>query len=650
MYFRTLLILFLSFISLDCCLANSKDDELKKFERDAWNLRTDLVHNHTYELSNLKKADSLYNKSVEMNSILGKLYALQIRTYALVGNGKTEEFLKTVDEFAKLALDNKKYDEYFDASSAKTQYLMGINDYSKALFQAKDMVEVAEKVNSQNGIYESNLLLGQIYKYRGSWQISVKHLNKSLEAVKKMQEQDSIPYCLIYRELSECYSVGEKHDLAIEYAQKAKEWAPFDVYKYFSEWSYLAALYNSKDMKRFLKAYSKSPLNTPNLSDILPEEMGPSLLVMVHVARGEFDEALKLQAKDNGSDRYSAMAALYYHMGNYKKAYEYIVLQQTRNDSIETVMQQDDLSEMEARLGNAILQNETRMAKLKQRQILIISVVTLLIFVIFTMFYLLRRRSKHNAELSKINAAIERKNEELVRAQAITQEALLKAEQANDMRSRFIDNMMHEIRTPLNAISGFTQVLTDPDMPLDEETTLEMRNIIMNNTENLTTMLNQIIHLSSFDSESEKIKFEETMLSTIVSEVVSQCKNIQKGVELVVKTSESVILTDKNLLEEALLILLHNSAKFTSQGTITIEAVKHESEAIISVTDTGIGIESGKEEKIFERFFKIDEFVPGTGLGLSLCRSIITALGGKVFVDTTHQEAGSRFVIILPLT
>lgn len=648
---RTVLIILLTYLSQSATADNGKD-KLKEFETAAWQLRSDLIHNHTYELANIKKADSLYKKSVEMSSIYGKLYALQIRTYALAGNDRTEEFLKTVNEYIKLALDNKLYNEYFDAASAKTQYLIGLHEYTKSLFEAKDMVATAEKVHNLNGIYESNLLLGQIHKYRNSWLMADKHLRKSLDAVRKVGKNDSIPYCLIYREMSECHSGMGKHAQAIEYARKAKQWANYDIYRYFSEWTYFIALYNNGDMKLFRDEYQKSPLRQRETMEMLPEEMRQSLDIMVNVANGNYDQARRLQkllSQDKDNSNYDMLAGIYYHEGNYKKAYEHLLLQQLRTDSIENLLQQDELSEMEARLGTATLRMENREAKLRQRQILMASIGALLVFIICTILYMLRRRHKQAKALAEINKAIEQKNIELTEAQAITEQALIKAEQANAMRSHFIENMMHEIRTPLNAISGFTQLLTDPNIPIEGDMATEMREIIMTNTDNLTTMLNQIIQLSSFDSGSEKINIEETSLEAIVRKAVDQYgSSVQEGVELIVQTEEATITTDCNLAAQALGVLIHNAGKYTAEGSITIESVASNQDIRISVTDTGIGVEDEKAEKIFERFYKVDEFIPGTGLGLSLCRAIITTLGGTVFLDKTNTTSGCRFIISLP--
>lgn len=645
----TMLLLCLSNVAA-VAAKDHRDPKLKQFEDDAYKLRSDLLHNHTYDLANIKKADSLYKKSVEMKSIHGQLYALQIRTYAYAGNDKSKEFFKTVNEYIRMALDNELYDEYFDAASAKTQYLIGLEEYTKGLFEAKDMVATAEKVHNLNGIYESNLLLGQIHKYRSSWLTATHHLRKSLDAIKKTGANDSIPYCLIYREMSECYSGANNPEKALEYALLAKQWASYEVYRNFAEWTYLSAIYNSWDMQRFKKAYENSPLRSKKVQESLPEDMAVNLRIMVSVANGNYDEARRLHStRYSKRENASTLSSIYYIEGNYKKAFECLVQHQTVTDSVENLLQQDELNEMEARLGTATLRIEAEEAKSHQRQILMASVTVLMVFIICTMIYLLRKRHRQNMALYQVNRAIEMKNNQLTAAQAETKAALVKAENANAMRSRFIENMMHEIRTPLNAISGFTQVLANPDIPVEGEMATEMRNIIMSNTESLATMLDQIIHLSAFDSGSETVTKAETTLSTIVADAVEQTSNTRDDIKLSVNAVEATIMTDGRFVAEALSVLIHNAFKYTSEGSITVEASVMDANAYFSVTDTGIGIEEDKAEKIFERFYKVDEFVPGTGLGLSLCRAIVTTLGGTVVMDTTHAAPGCRFIIILPL-
>lgn len=631
-----------------------KTQEQIDFENKAYNIRTDLVHNHTYDKENIAIADTLYAESKRVKSEIGKLYALQIKYYALAGNNRAKDFEKTVNEFMDIALENKYYEEYFDAASAKTQFLMGQGEYTKCMFIAKEMLKTAEDVRNVNGVYESNMLLGQIYKFRGAWLIAENYFDKSLAAVAKMEDQDSIPYSLLYREISECNIGANNHSKAIEYAIKAKSWANFDIYRIYCEWTYLAALYNSGNLDYFRKEYAKSIIRKAEYSAMLTPEMLSQIEIMALVSQGNYVEAKKKTLELEGSNKkYGLLTNIYYYEGNYKAAYEYLQKSISQSDSVEMALLQSELTEMDARLGNATLRYEAEEAKSHQRLILGVSAVVVFVFIITTLLINLNRRRRQNKKLQDAYLAIEHKNAQLLEANETTEKALEAAEQANAMRIRFIENMTHEIRTPLNAISGFTQVLTSADMNLQSEEAQEMRDIIMRNTNNLTQMLDNIIAISSYDTSTVDLKIKEVTVQSIIDKAIQDTPHSfsTKEVTFQVDKSEAcnaVISTDINLASKALSRLLTNAFKYTKQGSVTVSAEKVGNGASIIVTDTGIGVTDDKAEKIFERFYKVDEFVPGTGLGLSLCRAAVTTLGGTVKLDTNYKEGGCRFVITLP--
>lgn len=639
----------------DVWAGNKKSKEQEDFENKAYSIRTDLVHNHTYDKKNIAIADSLYAQSVKMGSEIGKLYALQIKYYALAGNDMAKEFEKTVNEFMDIALENKYYEEYFDAASAKTQYLMGHGEYTKCMFMAKEMMKTAEEVKSVNGLYESNMLLGQIYKFRGAWLIAENYFDKSLAAVAKMDVQDSIPYSLLYRELSECNTGANNHSKAIEYALKAKNWANYDVYRIYCEWTYLAAIYNSGNLDYFRKEYARSIARKKEYSDMLAPEMIAQLDVMVLVSQGKYAEARKRTKELEGSNKkYDMLTYLYYYEGNYKSAFDNLKKSISQSDSVEMALLQSELTEMDARLGNATLRYEAEQAQSRQRLILAISAIVIFVFITTTLLINLNRRRKQNLKLQDAYQAIEHKNTQLLEANAATEKALVVAENANAMRIRFIENITHEIRTPLNAISGFTQVLTSTNIAPDSDEASEMRNIIVRNTNNLTQMLDNIIEISSLDSSTVDLHLAEVTVQDIIENALQHVHQTftKDAVALNVMPSDAsnaVLKTDLKLASKALSLLLINAFKFTNEGSITVTTEKTSDVLSIAVTDTGIGIDDDKAEKVFERFYKIDEFVPGAGLGLPLCRAIMTALGGKVCLDTTYEGAGCRFVLMFSL-
>lgn len=645
------MMLLFMFVTISHVMAN--DQNVHDFEVRAYEIRTDLIHNRTYDMTNVRIADSLYAKSEELGSTLGKLYALHIKYYALVGNDKVEEFYKAVDEFIAIALDNEYYEEYFDAMSAKTQFLMGHHEYAKCMDQAKDMLKTAQKAHNQSGLYESNMLIGQIYKHMDAWLIAESYLKKALDAVRKIEFQDSIPYCLLYRELAECNVGSRNYDKALEYAVKAKQMAPFDTYRYFCEWTYLSVLYSSGDHKGFREAYAQSELRDKDVTSNMDANMIRSLEIMVLVANRRFSEAVaKAKEFDAMSGMYGQLSAIYRHAGNYRLAYEYLQKEQALTDSIEMNLLQGELAELEVRLGTTTLKYEAEQATARMRLIVVISMASIFTIVIGFLIYSLRLRRKRNRQLLAANRSIEQKNAQLIEAKEKTEKALVAAEKANAMRIHFIENMTHEIRTPLNAISGFAQVLTSGGIAPDSDEAREINDIIMQNTVNLTQMLDNIIEISSYDSSTANVHLSDVTVRSIIEEGMKNIpqSSCSEGVTLSIAESEAcdaMLSTDPVLASKALFQIYSNAVKFTKEGSITVSAEKDDEHIRIIVTDTGIGVSDDLHEKVFERFYKVDEFVPGAGLGLSLCRAIMSTLGGSVALDTAYSD-GCRFVLTLP--
>ena len=228
-----------------------------------------------------------------------------------------------------------------------------------------------------------------------------------------------------------------------------------------------------------------------------------------------------------------------------------------------------------------------------------------------------------------------------------------KAEEANAMKSAFIANMSHEIRTPLNAIVGFSQLLTEPEIPLSNEEKLEYGGYIKVNSDTLLNLVNDILQISRMDAKSMEFNIVDADMVEICRAAVETARaNLSPEVSIIAKLPEHTVpvQTDVLRLHQVFNNLLTNAKKFTERGTITVaieDSVKID-EIRISVTDTGCGIPADKADFIFQRFKQIDSFKQGTGLGLSITRSIIENLGGRIWLDTKYSD-GARFVFTHPI-
>ena len=228
------------------------------------------------------------------------------------------------------------------------------------------------------------------------------------------------------------------------------------------------------------------------------------------------------------------------------------------------------------------------------------------------------------------------------------------AERANEMKGEFILSMMHEIRTPLNHIKGFSAIIADPNMHGEADMMQEASNQISNSTNHLTHLLDDILQLGKFDGMADVEKADANAVELLLTAMMNSPQADPATVEMIPAIEEVdpclTIQTNMDMAQKALSALINNAVKFTQQGHIKlgIETEDGEEEIRFYVEDTGPGIPAGQEERIFERFVKLDEFVPGTGLGLSLADVIAKVLGGRVYVDTSYAGPGARFVMALP--
>ena len=227
-----------------------------------------------------------------------------------------------------------------------------------------------------------------------------------------------------------------------------------------------------------------------------------------------------------------------------------------------------------------------------------------------------------------------------------------KAVQTIQRKNMFLSNMSHEVRTPLNAIVGFSAVLTDEDESFDDESRREFSEIIKVNSFQLLKLINDILDFSDFENDNITFNIRTHDAVKLCNEVVETVMASRKlEVEMRFDTDLSVLMldTDDARLRQVLINLLVNATKFTEQGSIVLELKMADVDtALFSVTDTGCGIPPEKQHLIFERFEKLNDFVQGSGLGLSICQLIVKYMNGKLWVDSGYTR-GARFCFTHPL-
>ena len=210
--------------------------------------------------------------------------------------------------------------------------------------------------------------------------------------------------------------------------------------------------------------------------------------------------------------------------------------------------------------------------------------------------------------------------------------ARIKAEESDRLKSAFLANMSHEIRTPLNAIVGFSKLVIDAECTNEKEQYAE---IIERNSEILLNLFNDILDLSSLEADSLSFNIRPIKLIDICLQLEQQfCYKVKNGTKLILDDvdTELYVSGDWNRIIQIISNLLSNAAKFTPKGEIHFGYREKEDFVEFYVKDSGIGIPAERVATIFQRFGKINDFVQGTGLGLTLCRMLVEKMGGRIWL------------------
>ena len=228
-----------------------------------------------------------------------------------------------------------------------------------------------------------------------------------------------------------------------------------------------------------------------------------------------------------------------------------------------------------------------------------------------------------------------------------------RTQESSRMKTSFIQQISHEIRTPLNILSGFTQILTSPNMTLNEETRRDINQKIIDNTNRITELVNKMLELSDVSSKTVIERNDTTKAIHIAAEAISTMNanarlTLPVDLQTVGDVDKLMLKTSLQAASRALVLLLDNAERFTHEGTITLRIQQHGATVCYTVEDTGIGIPASEAEHIFEEFVQLNEYEIGTGIGLTVARSICRRLGGDVVLDTSYTQ-GARFVMTLPV-
>lgn len=556
-------------------------------------------------------------------------------------------------------------DHYFATQLLYNQYLIEKHHLEKATRNAQSLYETAKEHNSDMGLVCSNECLALINTYMGLDSIATKYHLEAIQILPKGKEtmglraqllNDLISSLLKTRDIGKTGEYIDDLENHINDMYENKAYYPYNRGRMMLYTYKIELAIRRKEYDKVPSYIEKIESYAPKVVTTYPHCYYEACLAEYYKAIGQNSTALKMvdsaiSKTDTENSRFQLgrlKADILTEQGLFKEAaFEYrnitnLYEQSIKQQFIENIT---ELSNMHNVKNLQLKINMLEVQNLKEKQIRIITIIVFVLFLSGCFFYW---------NTFRLNKKLNREKRELQVSEDKYRLACEHAMESDRQKSLFLSNMSHEIRTPLNAIVGFANILVEDDV--EKEDKEEYVKIINNNSDLLLNLINDILDFSKIESEKYSFSFNNENLHECCENVLESIKSrVKPGVALSFAAdgdtdTDFQLYTDKLRFQQVLINLIGNACKFTQKGSISLSYKIDKEEKLIyfSVTDTGSGIPPEKQDRIFERFIKLNSFVQGTGLGLSICKLIVERLGGNIWLDKEYTE-GCRFIFTHPL-
>lgn len=616
----------------------------------------------------LTASDTLFDMAIRCNDTVMAKIALGAKVdyyYYGQGENRTDSIIAGVNRLKQYARSVGNAELYYWAWAARlVNYYIIQGEYNIALLEAEKMLQEAKGEKKQGSIAECYYALANVYTAKGLVKKSQEFMLKEIDIFENANVFRYNISCQ-YSDAAKIYIDLGEAEKAPELLKKALKTSKSTYHEVTAKLVYVSLYLAQGDTAAARKAleecrqmYMGEPSMKRHIHYLYDVEIDYNWRVgNYNKALSVLDERETELRKKNNLTTLMALrktkADILWDMNRKEEAaglYRDFLLEQKkekeRNEEITTSEFATMLNLQQLNAEKVRLEKISQKKQLQNTRTILFSVLGLLCIVVIFLW----QQRKLNAKLHRAKNKLDEQNRTLIKAEEELRKAKEVAEQSNWLKTMFIQNMSHEIRTPLNSIVGFSGVLVDM---LDEKEDIgQYVALIESNSKLLLKLVGDILDISILDSEVE-IKHNAVDVNACCQASIDAAgASFDPGVRLIFEPAcdELIINSNYSYIVQVLDNLLGNASKFTHEGSVTLayEVKKEENQLIFTVTDTGIGIPVEEQERVFERFVKLDNFSQGAGLGLSICRIVAERLGGYLRIDKGYTQ-GTRIIFCVSM-
>ena len=574
--------------------------------------------------------------------------------YYYYNTDKDDSLLAEYPKHQMFMLKHSDWKLYYDIWVLIVNHYIFTSQSNTALREVKKMYEDAQRRDNSYGIGLASYGMGNAYMDIGLHEEAIQAYERCIKALNQSKMGSTLLdvypyYCSVLSEVKNYKRMLEITDLWRVYLDSHRKELGVDQGK-SSGSSYYTYYYNSRATAMMglgrlseaedllMKAYEATKDVKDNSQISVFYNLG-----QLYLKKGDYEKALNFNNQIIG--RYTVQedpsgvlmlkkqrAEIMLQSHQFEEAADLYKQVFFLSDSLNIKDVKNQLNEFNALYKVDEMERETQQVKTRQVYIVLGVIIIALVLMGMLGLYFMNRLRQKNRELAL---------------------ALDHSKESDRMKTAFIQHVSHEIRTPLNIITGFSQVIGNPDYHLNGEERRNIVNSIETNTREITSFVNELLIFSEVESQNN-YKLEDCVNVYLFCQgLLERVEAVNNGrLEIAYESQlddKHTVISNLKALEGILRPLLSNALKFTEKGSVKLQVRKGEDSSMldICVTDTGIGIPEDQRDRIFEKFYKVDSFKRGLGLGLPLARSIAQKINGDLMLDDTYKE-GTRFILRIP--